>query len=77
MLLPIYFTVCHRMIPFFASGVIPGYSVSRPMWTLAAFWGLAMLHVWLELRHGYAWLWLADVPLLLLCVGLLWRWWPR
>ena len=25
LLLPIYFTVCHRMLPFFASAVIPGY----------------------------------------------------
>ncbi len=25
LLLPIYFTVCHRMIPFFASRVVAGY----------------------------------------------------
>lgn len=37
-LLPIFFTVCHRMIAFFASGVIAGYRPKRPMWTLAAFW---------------------------------------
>jgi uncharacterized protein involved in response to NO len=76
-LLPIYFTVCHRMIPFFAGAALAGYRAVRPMWTLAAFWAMALLHVWLELRHGYAWLWLPDVPLAALAGGLLWMWWPR
>jgi uncharacterized protein involved in response to NO len=77
MLLPIYFTVCHRMIPFFAGSALPGYRAMRPMWTLAVFWVLAVVHVWLELRHGYAWLWLADLPMAALTLGLLWLWWPR
>ena len=76
-LLPIYFTVCHRMIPFFASVALPGYPVVRPLWTLAALWAGAVAHLWLELRHGYAWLWLADGPLLATSAWLLWRWWPR
>ena len=76
-LLPIYFTVCHRMIPFFASGVIPGYRVVRPLWTLAALWAGTLVHLWLELRHGYALLWVVDAPLMLLCGWLLWLWWPR
>ncbi len=76
-LLPIYFTVCHRMIAFFASGVVAGYRPRRPMWTLAAFWPLALLHVWLELRHAYEWLWLADVPMAALTGWLLYLWWPR
>ncbi|HEU5089455.1 MAG TPA: NnrS family protein, partial [Roseiflexaceae bacterium] len=62
-LLPIYFTVCHRMIPFFAGAALPGYQPVRPMWTLAVFWALTLLHLWLELRHGYAWLWLVDAPM--------------
>jgi uncharacterized protein involved in response to NO len=76
-LLPIYFTVCHRMIAFFASCVVPQYRPQRPMWTLAAFWPLALVHVWLELRHAYEWLWLSDVPMLLLASYLLYLWWPR
>ena len=76
-LLPIYFTVCHRMIAFFASGVIAHYKPQRPMWTLAAFWPLALLHVWLELRHAYEWLWLADAPMAILTGWLLAQWWPR
>lgn len=76
-LLPIFFTVCHRMIPFFSSVVVPGYRTVRPMWTLAAAWPLLLTHVVLELRHGYAWLWLTDAPLALICAGLLLVWRPR
>ena len=76
-LLPIYFTVCHRMIAFFASGVIANYQVQRPMWVLAAFWPLVLAHTWLELRHAYQWLWLVDAPLAALTAWLLYQWWPR
>lgn len=76
-LLPIYFAVCHRMIPFFASAVLRGYQPVRPMWTLAALWMLALAHLWLELRHGYAWLWMVDAPLAAMTAWLAWLWWPR
>lgn len=77
LLLPIFFTVCHRMIPFFASGVIAGYRPVRPLWALALFWVAVLAHTGLELRHGYAWLWVADLPLMVLTAWLLWKWWPR
>lgn len=77
LLLPIYFTVCHRMIPFFAGAALPGYRAVRPMWTLAAFWAFAIVHIWVELRHGYAWLWIADLPMVALSLLLLYTWWPR
>jgi uncharacterized protein involved in response to NO len=76
-LLPIYFTVCHRMIPFFAGAALPGYRASRPLWALGALWPLWLLHAWLELRHGYAWLWLPDIAITILTGWLLWLWWPR
>jgi uncharacterized protein involved in response to NO len=76
-LLPIYFTVCHRMIPFFAGSALPHYRPVRPMWTLALFWALALAHLWLELRHGYAGLWMVDVPMAAMTAWLLWVWWPR
>jgi uncharacterized protein involved in response to NO len=41
------------------------------------FWSLALAHAWLELRHAYAWLWLADAPMTLLTGWLLAQWWPR
>lgn len=76
-LLPVYLTVVHRMLPFFAGNVVPGYRLWRPGWVIPAFWLLLMLHLVLELMHGYAWLWLADLPLLGLGLLMLWRMWPR
>lgn len=77
LLLPVYFTVAHRMFPFFAGNVVKGYRPWRPMWLLGAFWPLTLAHLVLELVHGYQWLWIADVPLLALAGTWLWRNWPR
>ena len=77
LLLPVYFTVNHRMTPFFASCVYPAYDSWRPMWLLAAFWVLLLGHLGLELVHGYAWLWLPDLPIAALAGTLLWKWWPH
>ena len=75
--LPVYLTVCHRMLPFFASVVIPGYRMWRPLWLLAAWWLLLFAHLLLELMHGYRLLWIADLPMALLAAFTLWQWWPR
>lgn len=77
LLLPIYFTVAHRMFPFFAGNAVPGYAPWRPLWLLAVAWPLLLAHLALELVHAYAWLWLADVPLLVLSSVMFVRWWPR
>ncbi|GAB3306123.1 NnrS family protein [Luteimonas notoginsengisoli] len=77
LLLPVYFTVAHRMFPFFAGNAVKGYKPWRPMWLLGAFWPLVLAHLALELVHGYQWLWLADAPLLALSGAWLWRNWPR
>src|SRR5699024_10815465 len=76
LLLPIYLTVAHRMFPFFAANVVPGYRAWRPMWLLAALWPLSLVHLVLELFHLYGLLWLVDVPLLAITACMLWRWWP-
>ena len=76
LLLPMYFTVAHRMFPFFAGNVVADYRPWRPMWVLAVFWPLVLLHLGLELVHGYAWLWLADLPLLALSGYWVARNWP-
>ncbi|MDZ4116121.1 MAG: NnrS family protein [Xanthomonadaceae bacterium] len=75
--LPVYLTVCHRMLPFFASVVIPGYRMWRPLWLLTAWWLLLFAHLLLELMHGYRLLWIADLPMALLAAFTLWQWWPR
>lgn len=77
LLLPVYLTVAHRMFPFFAGNVVPGYRAWRPMWLLAAMWSLLLAHLALELVHGYAWLWPVDAALAAGTAAVLWRWWPR
>jgi uncharacterized protein involved in response to NO len=77
LLLPVYATVAHRMFPFFAANVVPGYVPWRPLWLLVAQWPLWLAHLALELMHGHAWLWLVDLPLLALATLSLRLWWPR
>ncbi len=74
LLLPVFLTVCHRMLPFFSQAVIPGYRIYRPGWVLAVMLGLIFVHLLFELAHAYAWLWLVDVPLAALAAMLAWRW---
>ena len=64
MLLPVYFTVCHRMIPFFSAGATgPHYNPFKPNWSLPVLWLLLLAHLAGELTHRFDLLWLADVPL--------------
>jgi uncharacterized protein involved in response to NO len=77
LLLPVFVTVAHRMFPFFAGTVVVGYKGWRPLGWLAAFWVLALVHLALELRHAYGWLWLPDAALAVLTGAWLWRNWPR
>ena len=64
LLLPIFFTVCHRMIPFFSASVVGvGYRVFRPTWSLPVLWVLLLAHLALDLAHRFDLLWLVDVPL--------------
>lgn len=77
LLLPIFVTVAHRMFPFFAANVVPGYVAWRPLAFLAAFWTATLLHLGLEMTHAYAWLWASDLALLVLSGVWLWRTWPR
>jgi uncharacterized protein involved in response to NO len=77
MALMIFFTVAHRMFPFFAGNAVEGYRPWRPMWLLAAVWAAVVLHLVLAVTLTFAWSWLADVALLALTVLACWRWWPR
>ncbi len=77
MALMVFFTVAHRMFPFFASNVVLGYKSWRPMWLLAAVWGAVVAHLAIDLGHAVAWLWLPDAALFALAAFAWWRWWPR
>ena len=74
-LLVVYFAVCHRMIPFFSSRVVPGYVSWRPDWLLYLFVALALGRGLLELAPGLAWL--ASAPLAAIALACVVRWHPR
>lgn len=75
--LMVFFTVAHRMFPFFASNAVVGYQPWRPMWLLAAVWLGVAAHLALALAPADAWLWIPDAALLGLTAFATWRWWPR
>lgn len=77
LLLPIYFTVTHRMMPFFSGNVVKGYTVIRPGWSLPVVWVLLLAHLLLDWRGALGWLWLVDVPLALVFAwhALAWQPW--
>lgn len=73
-LLPVFFAVCHRMIPFFSQNALPGYVAWRPTWVLVAVVGLA----WSRLLLGTAGLlqplWWLDAALALVSAACAIRW---
>lgn len=77
LLLPVYVTVAHRVFPFFAGNVVPGYRVYRPDWLLPAMWLGLSAHLVAEWVGLPAWRWPVDLGLAVLFAYLLWRWWPR
>lgn len=76
-ILPVFLTVAHRMVPFFAGNVVTGYRRWRPDWLLAALWTLLVLRIAGELALVPALSGLAATGLAA-CTGLMaWKWWPR
>jgi uncharacterized protein involved in response to NO len=73
-LLPVFFAVCHRMVPFFSQGVIPGYVPWRPTWVLVAVVGLAYLRLLLGTAGALATLPFVDVAIFLLTAWCALRW---
>jgi uncharacterized protein involved in response to NO len=77
LLLPIYFSVMHRMLPFFTGNMVKGYPLIRPGWSMPVVWGLLLAHLLLAWRNEPGWLYLVDVPLALVFAWhvLSWRPW--
>lgn len=76
-LAPLFLAVCHRMIPWFTSRVVRGYTLIRPP---AVLWGMViacLAHATLETADLMAWLWLTDAPLALLTLWLAMRWYDK
>jgi uncharacterized protein involved in response to NO len=73
-LLPVFFAVCHRMIPFFSQGVAIGYVPWRPMWILTSVVGLAWLRLLLGTAGGLQSLAVVDAALFVLTAWCAVRW---
>jgi len=73
LLLPLFVTVTHRMLPFFARNVVPGHVGWNPLWWLGFVWVLLAAHLVVESIHGYMWLWPIDSLLMALTA----IWWLR
>ncbi|MGI9245236.1 MAG: NnrS family protein [Steroidobacteraceae bacterium] len=76
-LLPVFFAVCHRMIPFFSQGVIAAYVPWRPRWVLIGVVTLAYLRLLLGLVGALAILPFVDAALFVLTALCALRWTSR
>lgn len=61
-LLPVFTALCHRMVPFFSSAVIPKYRVVRPLWLLHLLLACYAAHGVLEVVGLPQWTWAIDLP---------------
>ena len=62
-LLPVLFTVSHRMLPFFSSSVISDYKIVQPRLSLQLMLVASALHLLLEISQLPQWLFIADLPM--------------
>lgn len=62
-LLPVFFAVCHRMIPFFSQGVIKDYVPWRPTWILVAVVAIAYARLAVGVAGSLSWLPWLDLAL--------------
>ncbi|MDP2831918.1 MAG: NnrS family protein [Pseudomonadota bacterium] len=73
-LVPTFLTVCHRMIPWFTSRIVPNYVMVRPYGPL---WGLlagCLVHGTLEVMERRELLWLVDLPMTIVVFWFATRW---
>jgi uncharacterized protein involved in response to NO len=73
-LLPVFFAVCHRMIPFFSQNAIAGYVAWRPLWILVAVVGLAYARLLLGTAGALDSLVFLDLALAILTATCAVRW---
>lgn len=73
-LLPVFTALCHRMLPFFSSAVVPNYRVVRPLWALHLLLACYAGHGIVEAAGLPQWTWLFDLPAALAAGGLSVAW---
>lgn len=76
-LLPVFLTVAHRMVPFFAANVVAGYQRWRPDWLLVALWTGLLVDLGGTLLDQPALAALGAAGLAALTGLMAWKWWPR
>ncbi len=62
-LLPLLFTVSHRMLPFFSSNIIDNYTIFQPAYSLWFFISGCVIHFILTVLNQPEWLFVIDIPL--------------
>ncbi|MBU1663932.1 MAG: NnrS family protein, partial [Gammaproteobacteria bacterium] len=73
-LAPTFLAVCHRMIPWFTSRIVPNYVMVRPYGPL---WGVlagCLVHGALEVMERRELLWLVDLPMAVTVFWFATRW---
>lgn len=76
-IVPVFVTVCHRMIPFFAGNAVQDYARWRPFWVLWAFWAAAIAAT-LGFALGLPMVAAAAKGACAVLTGwMAWKWWPR
>lgn len=73
-LVPLFCTVCHRMLPFFTASALDSSFLWRPWWLLGAMVTGSYLHGALDYAGGARWLWLVDGPMAFISFTMVWRW---
>ena len=73
-LVPVFVSVCHRMIPFFSSSIIPDYVMLRPRWALGVLVGASVVHGLLAIAGFGTLTWLVDLPAALVALWLSYQW---
>jgi uncharacterized protein involved in response to NO len=73
-LLPVFFTVGHRMIPFFTASSALRCRIDRPEWPLTVILASSAGHAALQLAGLSEWLWLVDTPLAFTAFYLAYAW---
>jgi uncharacterized protein involved in response to NO len=73
-LLPVFFSVSHRLIPFFSNAVLRDYQIVRPDWALWVVIFGSILHGTLEINELKQFTWIFDLPIALVTLWLSYSW---
>lgn len=73
-LTPVFLTVCHRMVPWFTSRIVPNYVLIRPYGPLHVLLAASLAHGLLEALDLHQFTWLADLPLAGIAFWFVSRW---